>query len=369
MKIYAEAQPENAKSTYQEFDTIDIILTADPNMDYKANSFTLHAKLHVEQPAGTVPLANDSVDVFFNSKIGIHGVIDSIQTEHAGGQIENLQEYGRLCSMVECGTKDRNDRYNSQDVAELKSPDDIFSKRYCQGNTTDNSGAKILDDYSFSVKPKFCLNKQIGNLSMAKAGFVKVSINLARNLTFLYTKSIAAATQQMTYSLSDVKVSYELEPTVNGSATMQTSMNIKQSINSSFANISAKVPVPASAVTISFLDQLKENAANHDNYALEDVHPKSVQYLFNNALNKYITYKVETKSDMLQRGIESLADTGHNAVSCHNYKANDAFLVGLNFQELVDLSNSSFNFQINSDYISGTSPFLVFLYFHSIATL
>lgn len=369
MKLYAEAQPENAKSSYGEFDTIDIILTADPNMDYVANTFTLHAKLHVEQPTGTVPLADDSVDVFFNSKIGAHGFIDSIQSEHAGGQLENLQEYGRLCSMVECGTKDRNDLYNSQDVAELKSPDDIYSKRYCQGNTTDNSGAKVLDDYSFSVKPKFCLNKQVGNLSMDKAGFVKVSINLARNLTALYTKSIAAATQSMVYSLSDVKVSYELAPTAGGSATMQTTMNIKQSINSSFSNVSCKVPLPASAVTISYLDQKKENSANHDNYALEDVHPKSVQYLFNNSLNKYITYKLEAKSDILERAIESLANTGHNSVNCHNYKANDAYIQGLNFMELVDLSNSSFNFQMNSDFISGASPFLVFLYFHSIATL
>ena len=366
--MYAEAQPENFKSSYGEFDTIDIILTADPGMDYVANTFTLHAKLHVEQPAGTVPLADDSVDVFFSGKVGAHSFIDSIQTEHAGGQLENLQEYGRLCAMVECGTKDRNDLYNSQDVAELKSPDDIYSKRYCQGNTTDNSGAKILDDYSFSIKPKFCLNKQIGNLNMQKAGFIKVSINLARNLTALYTKSIAAATQSMAYTLSDVGVSYEVAPTVNGVATMQTSMNIKQSINSSFANVSCKVPLPASGVTISFLDQAKENAANHDNFALEDVHPDSVQYLFNNALNKFITYKLESKADILERAIESLANTGHNAVNTHNFKANDAYIAGLNFQQLVDLSNSSFNFQINSDYI-GNAPFLVFLYFHSIATM
>ena len=88
----------------------------------------------------------------------------------------------------------------------------------------------------------------------------------------------------------------------------------------------------------------------------------------NNALNKYITYKLESKADILQRAIESLADSGHNAVNTHNFKANDAYIAGLNFQQLVDLSNSSFNFQINSEYI-GNAPFLVFLYFHSIATM
>lgn len=369
MKLYAEATPENVKDTYSEFDTIDIILTADPNMDYKANTFTLHGDLVVEKPAGTTVV--DGVDVFFNHKLGVSAFIDSIQTEHAGGQLENLQEFGRLCSMVESATKDKNDVHNSQDCAELKSPDDSFSNDFAKGSVTRNSGAKLKDPYSFSVKPKFCLNKCIGNVSFQKAGYIKVSINMARVLTALYIKDVTATVNTaspMNYFIKNVKVSYELEPTTNTPATMQTTMNIKQSINSSFANISCKVPQPASAVSISFLEQSKENVFNHDNYALEHVHPDSVQYLFNNAINKYITYKVESNVDMLQRAIESLAVTGHNSISCHNFKSNDGFMLGLNFQELVDLSNSSFNFQINSDYVNDNA-YLCFLYFHSIATL
>ncbi len=43
--------------------------------------------------------------------------------------------------------------------------------------------------------------------------------------------------------------------------------------------------------------------------------------------------------------------------------------IGINWGQMVDLSNQKFNIQIKSNDISNTNPFLINMYFHSVVSV
>lgn len=369
--VYSQVEPDAKKSTYEEFDTMDFVINVGQGKALVKNSCKL---------VGTVRLCNTgntqaTNDIRLNHNIGIHAVVDSTQVSFANGPkagvVENLQNYARLVRMVETGTEDINDLCNASNLVELKGPSAKLGEAIQQRRVTLNTGgATISTDRDFVCKLQICLNKMDGdNLPFEKTGAIRVSVNLAKNLSALEGGLAGSAAN---YKLSNVRLAYNSMDAPKGASqtVMRSAYNFKSSVLSSTANISARVPAICDAVSISVQRQDRESVNVLSNYGLEEPRNfKSIQYMFNDSTNQYISYVIESKEEALEKGIESLVSTGHNGVfNAGRLQRNNNWIAGLPFNGFVDLSNQRFNVQLVSD-IDQNNPHNIYMYFHSLMSM
>ncbi len=361
---YNETEALNAKSSYGENDVCDFMIQDTADMDLVANSVVLTFDLKVEEPSGTRAL---NKQIFFNPNAGAHCYIDSVNVSTNLGQLEHISEYSRMVAMFETASKADNDTFNTSDACEMISTDQEQSTGYCEGSTTDGTGSSthITQDCDVALKPRCVLNKMSANLPFSKVGFVKLSVTLAKVIDALFSNETAP---NMNYVISNLKCRYKTAPTQNQKVVMRSVIGLKTSINSSNANISAKVPGVANSVSCIFLKQSEESNSATDGQKLAKIAIDEVSFLFNDNLNKYVTYPLKDRSSILKNFVESIAETGHNRIHS-NYWKGDHMGIGLNWNQMVDLSQSKFNIQIKSNDISNTNPYLVNMYFHSVVSI
>jgi hypothetical protein len=150
---------------------------------------------------------------------------------------------------------------------------------------------------------------------------------------------------------------------------MKTKLNIKASVQSSFANIQTQVPAICTAMTASFQIQTNENTGRYDNLALNAVpNLAQTQFLFNDSSNTLISYIIKENSELQDRAIDSMMDTGKNSLSTQKLANNEGFLVGLDFDAAIDLSQQKFSLQLTSS-ITSNLAMIVYMYFHSQISL
>jgi hypothetical protein len=315
--------------------------------------------------------------LYYDESIGLHGAIESVQTTFQTlGNVENLTSYPRIVGMIEDGTTNAIDMMNSENVCEGKCSFKQISLLQMVGEFPDVSNNKTTDfvkNMSFSLKPLFVLNSTLPaspggdtSVSYQKTGAVRVVFTLARKDNFLngYDNDT-----QVTYKLKNLRLEFVSVPEdgKKNQTLHRVKYHIKQSILSSTTNISSKVPAVVQGVSASFVRQANENAASENSYRREEFPLlDSLQFLFNNATNEFIQYKLDDRNEVLMRYIKSLQDTGHNRMSLKNVKGNHSYGVGLSFQGDVDLRNQLFNIVLNSsDNTISNNPFNIHLYFHS----
>lgn len=366
--------PENNKGQtgYTEFDNVDFIMTFE-GRKLLGNSVRLVGELEVLDNG--VRLDN-SKKIYYDESIGLHGAVESVQTTFQTlGNVENLTAYPRMVGMIEDGTTNALDMMNSENVCEGKAPIKQMSLLQMIGEFPDISNNKTTDfveNMSFSIKPVFVLNSTQGvgdgdtSVSYKKTGAVRVVFTLARRDNFL---SGFDNDSNVTYKLKNLRLEFVSVPEDNKSnqTLHRVKYHIKQSVLSSTTNVSSKVPAVVQGVSASFVRQANENAAVENSYRREEFPLlDTLQFLFNNATNEYIQYKLDDRNEVLMRYIQSLQDTGHNRMSLKNLKGNHSYGVGLSFQGDVDLRNQLFNIVLNSsDTTISTNPFNIHLYFHS----
>ena len=369
--VYAQVEPEAKASSYGEFDTLDFVLNVGAGRSIVKNSIKLLGTLRLNHTGDT----RAGNDVRLNHNIGVHACIDSTQVSFTEGEkagiVENIQNYGRYVRIVETGTEDINDLMNASNLMELKAPSANLGEALQLARTTVNAtGANLTTDQDFAMAPLICLNKADGgNIPYSKTGAVRVSVNLAKNLAALEGGLAGSAAN---WNWSDVRLAFNhVSDQANpGPVVMRSIYNFKSSVLSSTANISARVPVAADAVSVSLQRQDRESVNVLSNYGLEEPRNfKSIQYMFNDSTNQYISYVIEDKNEALEKGVESMVATGHNGVfNAGRNQRNNNFLVGLNFNGFVDLSNQRFNIQLVSD-IDTLNPYNIYLYFHSLISM
>jgi hypothetical protein len=367
--LYHRAEPESKKDSYVEFDALDFNINVGEGRVLVKNSVRLLADLQVRDNG-----ARSATDITFDPRCGAHAFIDSVQVAFLegpmAGQKENINNYARYVAMLQTATKCPEDSLNASDVCELKGFNVETTTLYSKGRVTRNSGTKLTNDQDFSLKPVCALNKMSGgDLPYSKSGTIRLTCNLAPNRSALMGAAYNQA--QDDYQLSNVRVTYQSLPDMgkNQQSIMRTVYNIKNSIQSSFANVQARVPIVADSVSVSVQQQQREQTSPFSNYLSESPPGlKSVQFLFNDSTNEYITYKIEDRTEILQRYIDSFIDTGHNGVSIDRLNSNQSFGMGLSFNGYVDLSNQKFSVQIDSA-IDNTQPYNVYLYFHGIIAM
>ena len=367
--IYHSAEPEARQSQYIEYNNIDFVLNVGEGRSLMKNSVRLNAEIKITTDGTT----QSDGSVFLDYRIGAHGIIDSCQVTFGGGVNsmgglkENIQNYARWVAMTSIGTLYEDDMMNAMQQVELRQPNEQCSAIQAQGEVTLGT-TPVTNDIDFAVKPHCILNKMNGDhLPFEKSGEIRLTINLARNMSALMGKGQGSTA---TYRLVNPHVSYHSVPTMGDWQKTATSMrsvyNVKSAILSGTANISAQVPAVCDAVSCSFQTQANENVNIYNNYACETVQGiKRVAFLFNDSTNKYITYEMSDQGEMIHRYIDSFYNTGHNQMMLDTFRTNNGFGIGLHFQGFVDLSNQRFAVQLTSD-TTNVDPLNVYMYFHSV---
>tara|TARA_R100001440_G_scaffold60073_1_gene79818 strand:+ start:178 stop:1317 length:1140 start_codon:yes stop_codon:yes gene_type:complete len=374
---YHSVIPENNKTSFGEYDNIDFLATFE-GRSMNLNSVRITGDLAVRQGGDLLSAtANISKDIKLDRLVGGHAFIESIQTSFFNGTnlVENLTEYPRYVKMKNAGRKDINSMNNGSNVCELLAPVDDMTNLILKGTTppTQTTPAQAPLDPDFSIKPEFCLNNATGNphLPYSKSGAIRITVNLARVFSALYGLDVDSTTS---YSISNLKLSFSSVPEdpkhLEEKSVMRTLINLKQSIESAFANIGVKVPEICDRVSCSFQLQNQENTAKNNNTELASVKGLTeVQFLFNDSTNSLISFLLRDYEEVISRYIGSFYDTGKNVLTANNLADNDGFGIGLDFDDFIDLRNQRFSLQITSGINSQADNLLIYMYFHSVLSV
>jgi len=369
---YSMSIPENNKDTFTSNDNITFMINGDQDMSLLKNSVRLEGNVKVL--IGGAQITNELV--YFNPQVGTHGLVESMQVSTQNGLVENISNsYPRLVNMKEQATRSINDSLNGSEASELKMPTTHQVVNYGHGTAshTNQAGSKIIDPVSFSFKPLCCLNRvsaESGNLSFSRVGSVKLQLILSRDLGFLFGN--VAGTSDLTYELTNVKLSYVQVPSADLDKQPQmcrSFVSVKQTLNSNVSSINAKVPSAVDAVSISFQRTADENTVRKDNLKLDNVDGLTrLEFGFNNSV-EMIKYQIEDRGEMIQRGLNSFSYMGHNQMKPNLSNKGSGFMAGLNFQLPKDLTQNSFNTIISTDSINNLNKYNIYMFFHSMVSV
>ncbi|NND24091.1 MAG: hypothetical protein HKN86_05290 [Acidimicrobiia bacterium] len=367
---YHSVQPENLKDDYVEYDNVDFVLSF-PQHKLNLGSLRLEGRWKVQYSGADLQAneTNKAKEIYFDHFVGAHATIESITTQVQGATIENYTDYGRWVKMSTTATADQGDMMNSENVCEMKAPFKLMTNNLLKGEITETEQTGVRNYTDFSIKLNNCLNSTQDQLPYTRSGDIRVSINLARTGAIFHGKDVD---NNLTWSLQELRLAFTsvMDDGMSTEAIpMRRKLSIKQSLQSSFANVSVRVPAVCSAVSCSLLAQGKENSLRDNTQALEKINGLTqLQFMFNDSTNSYVSYLIKNNSEVIDRYIDSLLDTGNNALSIANMQSNNGYGVGLNFDDMVDLSNQKFNLQVSSAITSAT-PMILYMYFHSVVSL
>ena len=290
--IYHSAVPEATQTTYEEFNNVDFVLNVGEGRSLLRNSVRLCGEVEITSD-GT---ARSDSRVYMDNAIGIHATVSSVQTSFGlSGMKENIQNYARWVKMLAIGTIYEDDYNNASHQVELRAVNHISAGKLAKGEVTVNSGTKLTTDLDFAMKPVCILNRMSGDhLPFEKSGEIRLTINLARDMAALMGSNQGSGAK---YKLKNLHVSYNSVPTMGDPMSKQVSMrsvyNIKSTIQSGSANISAQVPASVDGVSCSFQRQQDENVNVFNNYSCDMVQGiRRVQFEFNDSTNKYLTFNL-----------------------------------------------------------------------------
>jgi hypothetical protein len=374
--VYHEVIPTNLLTEYGEFQNVDFDISV-PNRKINLGSMRIEGELEVKYGDNflnaTAQEDNTAVNVKqikLDGLVGAHSFIESINcTISPNGQknvVETLNEYPRYVKMAVSATSGRNDMMDSNHTCEMKASYDDITQAIMQGvvpPTMPSDALRLNPD--FSIRPLFCMNSGQGAVSYRQVGDIQISITLARTFGAIYGNDVNS---KVSYKIRDLKLRFTSRPDdgEDDPVVMKTKLNIKQSIQSSFANIQTRVPAVCNAVSVSFQPQGEENTAQNNNLQLAKVPNLSqTQYLFNDSTNTLVSYLIRSVSEVIDRGINSMVDTSRNSLSTQHLANNNGFLAGTDFGgQAVDLSDTKFSLQLQSS-VSSASPLIAYMYFHS----
>ena len=309
---------------------------------------------------------------------GGHNFIESISEEvESKGLISQISEYSRVCKLIETSTKNENDIMTVGENAEGKELSEESARYHLQRQSAraegDNGNYIPVSDLSnFCIKPKCAINSMSStDYSFDKNGYIKVSINLARVRNALYGTENTA---NVNYSLKNVKGRFVSVPDDGKQQTMimNTFITVKNTISSQQASVKSRVPSKAvNGVAIHFLKQADELSLTENSNQLQS-YPKfdSVNYLFSDTQSNGITYKIDTLEDALKRGVDALRVNLSPSVSFDNVVRNNGTILGLDFEESIDLTQNPFTMNIKSkDTGISATPLNVYLTFLCLISL
>ena len=388
-------EAENVRDSYSAFDTVDFHLDFDGRA-LICGSVRLEAEYQILD-SNSAPLTGNVVaDRVSNDPIiGGHSFCQSwITSFQKTGLVENLVEYPRYAAMVASGSMTQNDLMSAEMVAEGRSPDWRIQQKVvlprvpadvgggAAGTPHNGSGQAPNADANdasrfapvnpdFSIRPLIAINNVASPnalLNYSTTGQVKLSVNLERDNVALYGMSYS----NHQFRLLNMRLTFASVPAVPKQLpiAMKSHLCLKSTINSALSNVSSKVPAVCDSVAISFLTQTREVDGLFKNTELEKLPSlDKVRFMFNDSTNKYISYEIETIPEAIGEGIKAMNRNGASKTMARDdlLSANKGFMLGLDFNQAIDLSKQKFNVQLES--ATAIDPMNMYSYYSSLITL
>ena len=367
---YHVVMPENKKDFYGEYETVDLKLTG-TGRKMVGGSVRLLGEISV---SGNTAVAKN---VCYDGFSGLHTIVDNIKTAFSNvGQVENLDHYARFVSAKAKASLTKNDLFNSMYVCEGRVPDNVLSRKLLKGvvgySAVSTTPVVALAKLDFSVKLDFCLNNMIGDnlLSFNKTGDVLISLQTARNLACLFGDADIGS--NCTYSLSNLRLAYMSVPD-DGKASkynMRVVSSLKQSIQSSYANISSKIPIIADSFFMTFIRQDHENSTLYNSSQCEKLPLfQRLEITYNDNLSQQFTYQIDNEEEVLTNYIKAIQKvSGDNNADLSVLAGNDSYGVGINFGSYVDLSKTKIGVNLQTG-IQSEFPFSAYMHFMGVVSL
>ena len=377
MLRYHKLVPQNNKSLYSQSDTIDFVMTA------LGRSF-IPGSIRLE---GEVVINNDDPtdyinEVCYSPLVGGHVFIDSVSTtSELLGQLEYITDYNRYVSALADATLTKNSVCaNSIYVCEARAPTRAHSWSLLKGTYLRNETEYNDEDIpttrkplDFSLQLQFCLNNVVNSnvLPYSKTGDLRVSLILADVVKSLFgNNEIGSA---WVYHLKNLRLVFQSLPD-DGKAPPQLQMRvhygIKQSIQSTFSNLSVKAPMVCDSVFMTFIKQ--ENDANnlYDSMANERLpNVDEIQWLWNSATNELITYSLDNQQEILTNYLMAVSSaTSASTINGNTLASNKSYGVGLQFGMAVDLRMQSLGINIRSA-VESTDPYTCYVFFNGFLSI
>ena len=369
--------PLNTASKYEQYTNVDFRLSF-PGRKMVANTMRIEGRFNVYKNSTPDRLSDTDAKSYFDNMVGINAVFQDLTTTTANqGNLELITEAPRYSKMVSSAMATENDMGNSHNSCELRNRTLVLSNRMMRGEKFDFQADSDIaqNGMSFSTKPICCLNSAMSGGSLPEVkysttGDITFSVRLARNEAVFFGSDVETARvagDNYNYDLSELSVVFSSVPDDNQPQmpiTLATVLNVRQSIQSTFSNISVNIPSMSNGCSVSFLKQSEENNYKFNNTRLErPLKVSQVEYLFNDATNKYITFNLKSQTEILGRYLDSMGRSKVNNFSTSLIKANESYGVGIPFNQYLDLSVNKFGINITSG-ISSAEPLVAYLYFH-----
>lgn len=377
---YHSVQPENTKASYQEMDQIDF------NISYTgrkivANTVRLVGYVNIKYAPGAVP-AQITSELKNDPFTGCHCFIDRIDTSFStSGVVENLSDYPRYISTKAHASLQVDDLNNSVYVCEGRSGSEGVAVSLLKG-MVDYSKANleepVLDattqNLDFSLKLDNCLNNVVssdGNIPAVKTGDIRVSLTLARNVSILFANANIGNT--VYYELLNLKLMFCSIPddgVYAPSYQMRVKTSLKNSLQSSYANISTKVPMICDSMFCSVIQQANENNIMFN--GLECQRPPNVealQFIWSDSLSQEFRYELRSEEEILHNFIKAVSkQVASNSCNPNALASNKAWGLGLDFGQFVDLSQSKIGINLKSGITSGNA-YTLYMFFSGLFNL
>lgn len=375
---YHVVQPENKKDVWEDYETVDFKISG-LGRNLIGGSVRLLGEIDVNNNYDISNNTYASTIVSYDSLSGLHCIVDNVKTSFSNfGQVENCDHYSRFVASKARATLKKEDTFNSVYACEGRTPDDNLSNKLLKGLvqiTDDNQpilNTFIKSKLDFACKLDFCLNNMLGNnlLSLNKTGDIIISLQTSKVVQALFGVNSIGIDQL--YKLYNLRLVYS--SVADDGKKVQNSMRVKaslkQSLQSTFSNISTKVPLVADSFFMSFIQQAHENDPVYNSAACEKIPLfQKLEITWNDNLSQQFTYAIDNEEEVLTNAIKAVSKVaGDNEASLSKLAANDGYLMGLSFGSFVDLSKSKLGINIQSG-IDSNVPYNVYMFFNGVLTI
>lgn len=308
--------------------------------------------------------------VYYDRFLGAHACIEQVSVEAMNmGILETCSQYPRMVKAIVSGEGSQSAMMNTVNSVELKVPIQELARQalmgeWLQGDPNQADLYRTAPDFSF--KPVCVLNNTAGFMPYRKSGDIRLTINLARYAEALF--GVNASSANTSYSLSEVRVTWRSVPDDGSDEPIDLirHLSLKQNIQSSFASLQLQVPAMCDAMYASFLPQGDEGQFVPNTAALAKPPGVSrVEFLFNDATNKLITYQLRSEVEIAERykdAVQRGAPT--SAITLRNIEGNDCYGIGLRFGQLLDLNTQKLSVNLQSE-ISNADAYVFTAFFVS----
>ena len=382
--VYHSVDPQNLLSTYPEFTNVDFVLSYE-GRSLEMDSVRIEGELEVlvgagENPFGTTNPSTEDTLIFMDKFVGAHALIESLSVNINGAQVDHVQDYPRYVKMQTTAVHSQGDMFMAEHACQMKTPslelmrEQLMGEIVPTGPGNAGDGAVLQDamrnNPDFSIKPMCVLNQGVGALPYRKSGDVRITINTARIGAVLFGQDVDGNTK---YNIKNLRCTFRSAVDAGQSADQpilaKRVLSVKQNYATTEASLQTRVPAICSGVSVSVLANNKLNSLEANTLDLDKIDGLNrVEYLFNDSTNQMITYRLRNQTEWIERYLDSFRDsrTKENAATLSNIASNNVWGLGLDFGGDIDLRNQNFALQLSRN---GTSPYVVFFYFHSLLTL